>query len=110
MRFDFLRELRCLRTISAFVLICGALGQSGCGGKAPDQASLAQTQQELEQLRSENQELQKLRADNQDLNRLKRDNEELLRLRAQTKDLVQLREENDRLRGQLQVLRPSKGR
>ena len=79
---------------------------TACGSK-PD-TDRAQLEQEVEALRATNQEVQKLRADIQELPRLQKDNQELQRLRKDTEQLPKLREENNTLRGEIQVLKPSK--
>jgi septal ring factor EnvC (AmiA/AmiB activator) len=87
------------------LLVAVFLALTACRAKPADRATVAQLQQEVQKLRTDNQELKRLQAENQDLPRLRRDNDELRRLREATNDLARLRAENDQLRGQLQALK-----
>ena len=107
MRFRAIRLGSCCPLL-AVVGLSVAIFQTGCSSKDPNTADRAQAQQELQQLRETNQELQKLRAENQELARLQRDNDEFHRLKKITDDLPKLRDENQRLRAQLEGLKPGK--
>ncbi|MFO1499017.1 MAG: hypothetical protein U1G07_11600 [Verrucomicrobiota bacterium] len=97
------RLLQCNRALA--LCVCFMFAQAGCSQPAADNTAL---EQEVQQLREANQELQHLKSENQELGRLRRDNEEVKRLAAQTQDLPKLRQENDQLRGQLQLLKQPK--
>jgi hypothetical protein len=88
--------------VLSFLLLC-----TGCSSQRPDEASRAQTAQELQQLREANRELQRLREENKDLERLRRENQELAKLRSVSDELPKLREENAQLRAQLESLKPA---